>query len=366
MKQFWNSETQPAPSKHSHIRAWGRSVIFVIVGVALFNWLLFQTFFIPTASMEQTLLAGDVILVNKLHYGARTPQTLLQLPLMYQTIRGTRIPSYLSWIQLPIYRLPGFSTAKRGDKVVFNCTTELDKPVDQRTYYIKRCIGLPGDVVRMDKLQLYVNEEVQPSYPNLQHSYHLKTSARLSDWFFRKHNISKYVATQQGYLIYTTAQTAAQLAQLPYVQAAPANITPSVSFDPKVYPNSPLYPWNKDNFGPLTIPAQGMTIPINATTLAQYAPVITHYEGHKNVRIAEDQLWINEQPVKEYTFRQNYFFVMGDNRHDSYDSRFWGFLPADHLVGRAVFIIFSLDPKKTAFAKIRWGRLFRRIDSLVG
>lgn len=364
MKQFWHSQTRPARKKHSNIRAWTHSLIVVIGVAALFNWLLFQAFFIPTASMEQTLLAGDYVLVSKLHYGTRTPQTLLQLPLMHQTVRGTRIPAYLPWIQLPMYRLPGFSIAKRGDKVVFNCITELDKPVDQRTYYIKRCIGLPGDVVRINKLQLYVNDEAQPSYPSLQHSYHLKTTARLSDWFFRKHKISKYVATQQGYLIYTTAQTAAQLAQLPYVQAVFPNITPSAFFDPKVYPNNPLCPWNKDNFGPLTIPAQGMTIPINATTLAQYAPVITHYEGHKNVRIAGDQLWINEQPVKEYTFRQNYYFVMGDNRHDSSDSRFWGLLPADHLVGKAVLIVFSFDPKKKALAKIRWDRLFRGIDSL--
>ena len=364
MTQLEDSKTQPSPSKDSSIRTWFHPIVTVIVAIAICNWLFFQAFFIPTGSMEQTLLAGDVILVSKLHYGTRTPKTLLQLPLMHQTIRGTSIPSYLSWIQLPIYRLPGFSTVKRGDKVIFNNIEELDKPVDQRTYYIKRCVGLPGDTVRIKNTQLYVNEEAQPSYPNLQHSYHLKTSTRLSDWFFRQYNISKYVPTQRGYLIYTTAQQAAQLRKLPCVQDIQPYIMPPADNDPRVYPHSLLFPGNRDNLRPLTIPAKGMKIPINAKTLAQYASVITHYEGHKNVRIAKDQLWINEQPVEEYTFRQDYYFVMGDNRHDSHDSRFWGFLPADHLVGKAVLVICSLDPEKGIFSKIRWSRFCQKIDSL--
>lgn len=364
MTQFEHRKTQSSPSKDSTIRTWFRPIVTIIVTVTIFNWLFLQAFFIPTGSMEQTLLAGDVILVSKLHYGTRTPKTLLQLPLMHQTIRGTRIPSYLPWIQLPIYRLPGFSKVKRGDKVIFNNIEELDKPVDQRTYYIKRCVGLPGDTVRMKNTQLYVNEEAQPSYPNLQHSYYLKTSTKLSDWFFRQYNISKYMATQRDHLIYTTAQQAAQIAQLSYVQEIRPNIMPRAYHDPKVYPHSVLFPGNRDNFCPLTVPAQGMKISINPKTLVQYASVIIHYEGHKNVRIAKDQLWINEQPVKEYTFRQDYYFVMGDNRHDSHDSRFWGFLPADHLVGKAILVICSLDPEKGIVSKIRWSRFFQKIDSL--
>lgn len=363
MKRFLSKAVRSTPKKRSKTREWINALVFATVVATLIRWLLLEAFVIPTHSMEQTLLAGDFILVSKLHYGTRTPQTPLQLPLMHQTIRGTNIPSYLPWIQLPMYRLPGFSKVKRGDKMVFNCITELDKPVDLRTYYIKRCVGLPGEVVRMDRLQLYINEEVQPPYPSLQHRYYLKTQARLSDAFFRKYNISEYMPVQEDYLVHTTSQTAAQLAQLPHVQAMRLVIIPTESFNPAVYPNSPLFPWNEDNFGPLTIPAQGMIIPINPSTLEQYAQVITHYEGHQNVRIEEDQLWINEQQVQEYTFCQNYYFVMGDNRPNSVDSRFWGFVPADHLVGKAVFILFSLDHKKKALAKIRWNRLFRRVDS---
>ena len=152
MKLFSPQKPHSAPTKRSKTRDWINALIFAVVAATLIRWLVLEAFTIPTASMEQTLLAGDFILVSKLHYGTRTPQTPLQLPLMHQTIRGTAIPSYLPWIRLPMYRLHGFSKVKRGDKVVFNCITELDKPVDLRTYYIKRCIGIPGDVVRIDSL----------------------------------------------------------------------------------------------------------------------------------------------------------------------------------------------------------------------
>lgn len=364
MKLFPPPKTHIAPTKRSKTHEWFYSLVFAVVAATLIRWLVLEAFTIPTASMEQTLLAGDFILVSKLHYGTRTPQTPLQLPLMHQTIRGTTIPSYLPWIQLPMYRLPGFTKVKRGDKVVFNCITELDKPVDLRTYYIKRCIGLPGDVVRIDSLQIYVNEEPQPLYPGLQYRYYLKTQERLNDQFFSRYGIREYIPIRGGYLAHTTPQTAAQLEQLAPMQEIHPFVIPIGSLNPAIYPNSPLFPWNEDYWGPLTIPTQGMTIPINQETLELYQKVITLYEGNKDVQIEEDQLWINGQEVKEYTFRQNYYFVMGDNRPNSVDSRFWGFVPEDHLVGKAIFILFSLSPEKKAWNKIRWNRLFRLTDRL--
>ena len=364
MKLFPFKKPHQAPKRRSKIREWTNALVFAVVTATLIRWLALEAFIIPTASMEQTLLAGDFVLVSKLHYGTRTPQTPLQLPLMHQTIRGTDIPSYLPWIRLPMYRLPGFSKVKRGDKVVFNCITELDKPVDLRTYYIKRCIGLPGDVVHIDSLQVYVNKEPQPLYPGLQYRYYLKTQERLSDRFFSKYDIREYTPVQGGYLAHTTPQTAAQLEQLPHVQEIHPFVIPAGSLNPAIYPNSLLFPWNEDYFGPLTIPAQGTTISINQEALEQYQKVITLYEGNKGVQIEEGQLWINGQEVKEYTFRQNYYFVMGDNRPNSVDSRFWGFVPEDHLVGKAVFILFSLNPKKNVLDKIRWNRLFRLTDRL--
>ena len=357
-------KAQSRPTKRSKTREWLHAIAFAIVTASLIRWLLLEIFTIPTASMERTLLAGDFILVSKLHYGTRTPKTLLRLPLMHQTIRGTSIPAYLSWIQLPMYRLPGFAKVKRGDKIVFNCVTELDKPIDVRKYYIKRCIGLPGDVVRIDSLQVYINQELQPQYAGLQYRYYLKTQQQLSDRFFHKNNISVFIPIQEGYLIQTTTQQAAQLKQLAYVQEVRPVIMPAGYLNPAVYPNSALFPWNEDNLGPITIPVQDMKISINQATLEQYGKIITHYEGHKHVYRDEHCLWIDGQEVKEYTFRQNYYFVLGDNRADSFDSRFWGFVPADHLVGKAVFVLASFDWNQKTLTKIRWNRLCLQIDNL--
>ena len=351
-------------NKKTFIREWGNALLFAVIFASLIRWAAIEAFKIPTGSMEQTLLAGDFILVSKLHYGTRTPQTPLQIPLMHQTIRGTDIPAYLPWIKLPMYRLPGFSKVKKGDKIVFNCITELDKPVDLRTYYIKRCIGLPGDEVRIDNLQVYINEEAQPVYPGLQHRYYLKTQEKLNGRFFSRYAIREYTPVQEGYLVHTTAQTAAQLRKLSQIQETRRIVMPAGSLNPAVYPNSFLFAWNEDNWGPITVPAQGMVIPINEENLEKYQKFITLYEGNQQVAVHENQLWINGKAVKEYTFRQNYYFVLGDNRPNSVDSRFWGFVPEDHLVGKAVFVLFSIDPQKSSWKKIRWNRLFRLVDHL--
>lgn len=347
------------PKKVTTTRTWLNASLFSITIAVLIRWLLVEAFFIPSASMEQSLLAGDFILVSKLHYGTRTPQTLLQVPLMHQTIRGTHIPAYLSWVQLPIRRLPGFTQVSRGDKMVFNCVTELDRPVDHRTYYIKRCIGLPGDTVRISDGRVYIGTDLQPSYLGLQRRYHLRTPKRLGDDFFAQYCIHQYGVTKGGYVIYTTAKTAEALRQLPNIKSVHPIFTPAAAANPAIYPNSPYFPWNEDHFGPLTVPAKGMTIPINALTLEQYAPTIMHFEHHEQVHIDErGRLWIDGCLTLEYTFRQNYYFVLGDNRPNSVDSRFWGFVPADHVVGKAVLVLFSIDPHQEGLAKVRWNRFF--------
>lgn len=351
------------PRKAATTRTWLNAGLFSITMAVLIRWLLVEAFFIPSASMEQSLLAGDFILVSKLHYGTRTPQTLLQVPLMHQTIRGTHIPAYLAWVQLPIHRLPGFTQASRGDKMVFNCVTELDRPVDHRTYYIKRCIGLPGDTVRISDGQVYIGTDLQPAYPGLQRRYHLRTQKKLDDGFFAQYCINHYGITQGGYLIYTTAKTVETLCYLPYVRGIRPVFAPATAANPVIYPNSASFPWNEDHFGPLTVPAKGMTIPINPLTLEQYAPVIMHFEHHKQAHIDEmDQLWIDGCLTLAYTFRQNYYFVLGDNRPNSVDSRFWGFVPADHVVGKAFLVLFSLDPHREGLAKVRWNRFFHWVD----
>jgi signal peptidase I len=356
------STQKSAPKHTSKLREWLNALVFAVVMASSIRWLVLEAFTIPSSSMEQTLLTGDFIFVSKLHYGARTPKTLLQIPLTHQTIGGTNIPSYLDWIQLPYCRLPGFSCVKRGDNVVFNYPMELDKPIDLRTYYIKRCVGLPGDVLRIVNAQVYVNDVVQPPYPGLQYRYYLKTTSMLQDKFFRQHAIHEYSLVQAGYLVHTTPDTATRLEKIASIQAIHRIVMPQGVADLQVYPSNTIFPWNADHFGPITVPAKGVTIPINAENLAQYERVITCHEGHQDVQIDNDQLWIDGRAVEAYTFQQDYYFMMGDNRHNSVDTRFWSFVPQDHLVGKAVFILFSLDANERSFNKIRWRRVLQSVD----
>jgi signal peptidase I len=351
-----------APSKISKLRDWLNALVFAVVVASLVRWLVLEAFTIPSSSMEQTLLTGDFIFVSKLHYGARTPKTLLQIPLTHQTIGSTRIPAYLDWIQLPQYRLPGFTHVKRGDNVVFNYPMELDRPIDLRTYYIKRCVGLPGDVLHINDARVYVNDVPQSQYPGLQFLYYLKTTTTLQERFFRQYAIREYFPVQVGYLVHTTPDTATQLEQLTSIQEVHRVVMPPGMADPQTYPSSALFPWNADHFGPVTVPAKGMTMPINEKNLAQYERVITYHEGHKDVQIDNSQLWIEGKQVETYTFQQDYYFMMGDNRHNSQDTRFWSFVPQDHIVGKAVFILLSLDPNEKFLSKIRWRRIFRLVS----
>lgn len=355
--------TKKTPSKKkSAIGEWIQALIFALLTASLIHWLAIEPSQVPTSSMESSILAGDFMLVSKLHYGARTPQTPLQIPLMHQTIRGTDIPSYLTWIKLPIYRLPGFSKVKRGDKVIFNCTTELDKPIDLRTYYIKRCVGLPGDTVHIQDSQLYINQERQPSYPSLQHRYYLRTSRRLTEDFFRSYDIREYVPVREGYVLHITQQIADKLKTLPLVEGVEIILTPPNFFNPAVYPHSQDLAWNEDHFGPIIVPAKGMTITINHDTLEKYQKMITLYDTNEEAYVEEGKLWLSGKEVVTYTFQQDYYFMMGDNRHNSVDSRFWGFVPADHIVGKAILVLFSRDPNKGGSPRIRLNRFFRSLN----
>jgi len=357
-------KTSPTPRPPlAHIREWFHALGFAVVAASLIRWAAIEAFTIPSSSMEQTLLTGDFILVSKLHYGPRTPQTPLQIPLTHQTIGSTSLPSYLDWIQLPLYRLPGFSRVQRGDTVVFNYPMELDRPIDLRTYYIKRCVGLPGDMIRMEAAQLYVNETTQPAAAGLQYLYYLRTATTLPERFFRQYAIREHSAVQGGYVVHTTPTIAAQLATLSLLQEVRRLMLPSGMVDPAIYSSSEALPWNADHWGPVTVPARGMTVPINTATLAQYERVITYHEGHSDVQIDEGQLWIDGQRVETYTFRQDYYFVMGDNRSNSIDSRFWSFVPYHHIVGKAVVVLLSFDPDQSFWHKVRWKRLCRPIRS---
>ncbi|WP_128543678.1 signal peptidase I [Larkinella soli] len=372
-----NRETasKPARKEKSPFREWVDSIVFAVVAATLIRWLFMEAFTIPTPSMEKSLLVGDFLFVSKLHYGTRTPKTPLQVPLTHQKIWGTEIPSYLDWIQLPQYRLPGFSSVKQGDVVVFNYPPEDQYPTDLRTNYIKRCIGIPGDVVEVRDRQVYVNNQVFANPPRSETQYFLKTGSVISAKVFKRYDITDYEQATEtygdtipandasGYYIHTTPETAELLKQQDFVQGLETITDPKGYHDPMIYPSSSLFNWNKDNYGPITVPKEGVTIPLDQKNIALYGTVIQKYEGNDKVELTENSVKIDGKPVTSYTFQQNYYFMMGDNRHNSADSRFWGFVPEDHIVGKAVFIWMSIDPNpESVLKKIRWNRLFRIIE----
>ncbi|WP_221391825.1 signal peptidase I [Dyadobacter sp. NIV53] len=363
--------------KHkSAVREWFDSILFAVIAATLIRWLFFEAFTIPTPSMENSLLVGDFLFVSKLHYGTRTPKTPLQVPLTHQTIWGTNIPSYTDAIQLPQYRLPGFSDVKRGDVVVFNYPPELQHPVDLKTNYIKRCVGLPGDKLEVRDLQVYTNGVAMVNPPRMEDEYFVATTTTVNETkVFKENGISEYhpytesfndtiaANDQQGYLVFTTTEIAAKLKAFDFVKSITLVKSPKEISEPMLYPNSPLFKWNRDNYGPITIPKEGMTVNLTPENIATYGTVIKSYEGNDDVVIDTSSIKVGGKAITSYTFKQDYYFMMGDNRHNSADSRYWGFVPKDHIVGKAVFVWMSIDPDPTSFfSKIRWNRLFRVIN----
>jgi len=377
------TEQKPATKekpKKSALREWFDSILFAVVAATLIRWLFMEAFTIPTPSMENSLLVGDFLFVSKLHYGTRTPRTPLQVPLTHQKIWGTEIPSYSNAIQLPSYRLPGFTSVKNGDVVVFNYPIEDNYPPDLRTNYIKRCIGVPGDAVEVRNQQTYINGKPLPTPPEAEHEYIVATNDQSwEDKFFRKfglvndyrdpnqptYNFQPWQefndSTKQnvfvGYKITATAATSERFKTVDGVKSV-TKLVDQQGVAIGMYGGDQTK-WNRDFFGPLQVPKEGQTIQLNPQTIAFYGPVIQRYEDNGKVELTANSVKVNGQPITSYTFKQDYYFMMGDNRHNSYDSRFWGFVPADHIVGKAVFVWMSIDPNPESFwNKIRWGRLF--------
>jgi len=347
----------------SAAREWVDAMLFAVIAATLIRWFLLEAYTIPTPSMEKSLLVGDFLFVSKIHYGARTPNTPLQVPLTHQKIWGTDIPSYTDMVQLPSFRLPSISSVKRNDVVVFNYPVEFEHPTDLKTHYIKRCVAVPGDTLDIRNMQVYINGQPGQNPFGMQFRYFLRTDDQLNLRFLKNYDISPQETTQipGGYMISSLPSTADELKSLPAIQNVMVDVWPDGQANPRIFPSAQYYDWNEDHYGPLLIPGKGMTIPITEENLVKYEMAILKYEGLKNVQIEGTRLIIDGQEVSEYTFKQNYYFMMGDNRHKSEDSRFWGFVPEDHVVGKALFIWMSLDPNESFLSKIRTGRLFKGI-----
>ena len=363
-------------------REWADSLLFAVVAATLIRWATFEAYTIPSPSMEDSLLVGDYLFVSKLHYGPITPQTPLQVPLTHQTLWGTGLPSYSDAIQLPTYRLPGFSEIKRNDVVVFHVPHEAQFPADLRTNYIKRCVAVAGDTISLRGGQVFLNGKPGAIAGRPQTTYFMQVAEANDEVRQALHdqNVVEYdtpdglpnaVVSPEGaigYYLSCPADVAAYFRKQPYVQALTV-VAP---------PTGPLFPdvadfhgtgamsamprnWQLDDYGPLPIPKKGQTIDLSPVNAAIYFKLVSRYEHNENVTWKDGMIYQDGKMLTRYTVKQNYYWMMGDNRHNSEDSRFWGFVPEDHVVGKAVLIWLSIDPFADFWHKVRWSRLFHTI-----
>ena len=384
--QFWKKSTDEnkEDKPKSKVREWWDAILFAVIAATLIRWLIMEAYTIPTPSMENSLLVGDFLFVSKFHYGTRTTSTPLQIPLTHQKIWFTNIPSYSNAIRLPQYRLPGISHVKREDVVVFNVPPRIlnenvDYPPDLKTNYIKRCVAIPGDSLFIKDSQVIVNGTPLKNPPEMQYSYLVTSNSTINPLNFEKLKLGSedyqvYGRQPDGkvvYMMWLTEEKVKELDALPYISSIEKQdrnegdvaLPYSSYYAPSHTPDSlQLFHWSGDNFGPLWIPSEGATIQINDKTLALYGPTIKLYDHNDDVKIEDGKLFIDGKEVTEYTFKQNYYFMMGDNRHNSLDSRYWGFVPEDHIVGKAFFIWLSLNKEGSFFSKIRWNRFFKLIE----
>lgn len=345
-----NGKSEQKPK--SKLREWTDAIIFALVVMLIVRTLLFDLFRIPTPSMEKSLLVGDYLFVSKLHYGTRTPMTI--------GVPFTQI--YLGGVRLPNTRLPGFSEVERGDAVVFNFPPE-DKPVDRKMHYIKRVVGMPGERLEVIDKVVHVDGDALPLLPGMQQYWNVhKKDPRvaLSGSTLRDLGVSDVQGTSNPSVVRVLSTRAAvdEIESWPWVERIEPYIAPeNVGYSALMFP--PERGYTPDNYGPVHIPTEGETINLDAQSWAMFEPVITRYEGHSGRLLDDGGFEIDGERVQTYTFKQDYFFVMGDNRDNSEDSRFWGFVPMNHIVGKAILIYFSWDGEAML---PRFGRIFNTIN----
>jgi len=391
---FWKKDYKEG-EKHNVWLDWLDAIIFAVVVVTFINIFFFQAFKIPSSSMESTLYTGDHLFVSKLAYGPKIPQTPLTVPFTHNTFFGRE--SYSTLIQKDYRRLKGFREVRKGDAVVFgfpNGDTVLTKapiddyyalvrshgrqyvidrlgpvivrPTDKKDHYVKRCVATPGDTLSVIDGLVYINSVKQEVYPGIQFNYKVVTNGQRINTKIIEHlglNISElyYDATLPGYpAMPLTAGMVEKIKSLAGVVSVEMTLDSFPSDDAYgLFPFAESYEWTRDFYGPLWIPEKGVTVDINSDNLPLYQRIISSYE-HNDLSVESDgRIFINGKEAHSYTFKQDYYFMMGDNRHNSLDSRYWGFVPEDHIVGKPAIVWLSTNKNGKFPNNIRWGRFFK-------
>ncbi len=351
--------------RKSATREWIDAIIFAVIAATIIRTFFIEAYTIPTPSMEKSLLVGDFLFVSKVSYGARIPNTPLSFPFAHHTLPVVGGKSYLEWIKIGYHRLPGFGDVKKGDCVVFNWPAENEgRPVDKKENYIKRCVGVAGDTLEVRQREVYIDGKKVPSPINSQSSYHVVTDGTgFSEQAIQRIGLNDgEMMSPIEFNFNLTKEAAKDLKSFGNVKTVEANSVPTGAYQEFIFPFNQRYNWNVDNFGPIWIPKKGKTININSENIALYRKIIGEYEQN-NLEEREGKIIINGKETDSYTFKMDYYFMMGDNRHNSADSRFWGFVPEDHVVGKAVFIWMSWDTNGSFLHKVRWSRLFNLVKN---
>jgi signal peptidase I len=399
---------------------WTNSILFAVIAATIVHTYVMQPFIIPTSSLEKTLLTGDFLFVSKFHYGARLPMTPIAAPMVHDTIPVLGVKSYLARPQLPYARIPGFQKIKRNDIVVFNFPTDtinsypIDdgkfhyKPIDKKSNYVKRCVAIAGDTMSMKDGDIFINGEllILPERAKPQHSYVLETDAvsqtdqemvfpdgsRLTrQEFFFTYDITDgfqfgshlktgrpaffvKAATEEaiekikasGHVINVERQDR-DIGRPMSMALRDLNDENSLYMKPNVFPYDGRTSNNADDRDPFLIPAKGMTVDIDYKNIPYFERIIEVYEGSEmdtfhDITLKGNQVLLNGEPLTSYTFKQDYYWLMGDNRDNSLDSRFWGYVPFNHVVGKPVFVWMSYDGNKSFFSAFRLERMFTTVN----
>jgi signal peptidase I len=422
--QWWKDAERPV----RFIMSWVDAIVFALVAVYFVNLFFFQNYVIPSSSLEKSLLTGDYLFVSKVSYGPRIPQTPLTMPLTQHTLPVVDCKSYIEWPHWDYRRVKGLGTVQLNDIVVFNypagdtlCSAPryqaydyyqmcyslgyqiyperpnpdslsaeermryysliynagreelrnnvaeygeiISRPTDRRENYVKRCVGLPGQTLQIKNRIVYLDGKANKEPENVQYTYYVKLRQNLPDELMKELGISMEDLTSlntQGFMPLTKRAVATLATRKDLVESITLNTDAS---DLDLYPLNGNKHWTRDNYGPVWIPAKGKSIELTLDNLPVYERPIKVYEGN-DLQVKDGKIYINGKEATSYTFKMDYYWMMGDNRHNSADSRYWGFVPEDHIVGKPIFIWWSSDPDRHGFSGIRWNRLFSIVDNI--